>query len=762
MRSRKADERAQRLDGDWEAAAVGLNASLRPDAAPPGGWIAVPAGSHLQPALYPEQPYWGRHLRQLNESAWLYRHRFHVPSRDCRRARLLFEGVDYYASVWLNGQYVGQHEGHFAPFAYDVTDLLRYDGENTLHVRVTAPWDAPNPRGTYPTDHVIRGLVKGLYEHGEGVIPPDVNPLGIWRPVWLMWDDGISIDQLRIQTSLDGQISVRLTVTNATGAAWQGSLEIAATGENHSESGGQTAQPVTLLPGLSQLEAVLHLAEPLLWWPWDHGAANLYRLRASLIDGQGQPVCAADETFGVRTVRLERTPQRFTYYINERPVALRGTSYMPGLYLSQVTPAALARDLDLVRQANLNLLRVHVHTAPPELYELCDRAGVMIWQDFELNWVQDPSPAFEARARLLQREMLDQLYNHPSVMTWTCHNEPTMVFLRRQNLEQRPDPALYADALAQDVSRPVFICSGQMEDDWQRAGDVHSYYGAIWSERYTDVYSQRYRLNTEFGFEAPAALETLKIYQDTWERLSHLESDIERLWNYQAALIQYHVEHLRRLRAEGCAGYIHFWLADLVPQVGCGVLDAQRRPKGGYEALRLASQPLHIALEHDGKQPRALWVFNDTLADYADAVISWQVRDAAGGALAAGSLTAAITANAAQRVAGAAWPVPAELCHRVELTLADSGGRVLARNAYERPFQPLRRPRGYPWKFNHHLGTKVFDQPGAPSLADQGTSALIRLIPLHLRERIAERALRQRLPTRLVSLMARIGDTLLG
>lgn len=742
--------------------ALGLNAAGGPGDFLPGDWVAVPACSHLQPALYPEQPYWGKRLRQLNESAWLYRRSFPVPLKQHRRARLLFEGVDYFASVWLNGHYIGQHEGHFAPFSFDVTDRLLYGAENTLHVRVAAPWDAPNARGTYPSDHVIRGLVKGLYEHGEGVIPPDVNPLGIWRPVALVYDEGISIDQMRIRTGLDGQVNVRLTVFNATGAVWRGRLDAAAAGENHDGPGCQVAQALTLPPGLHHVETALHIAEPLLWWPWDHGTANLYRLSAGLFDERGQQMCAADITFGVRTVRLERTPHQFTYYINERPVALRGTSYMPGLYLSQVTPEALARDISLAREASLNLLRVHVHVAPRELYELCDRAGMMVWQDFELNWVQDPAPAFEARARALQREMLDQLDNHPSVMTWTCHNEPTMVFLRRQNLEQRPDPALYADALAQDASRPVFICSGQLEDDWRRAGDVHSYFGAIWSERYTDIYSQRYRLNTEFGFEAPASPETLKLYPDTWERLRHLEGEIEALWRYQAALIQYHVEHLRRLRADGCAGYIHFWLADLVPQVGCGVLDAQRQPKGGYQALRLASQPLQIALEHDGQRPRAMWVFNDTMAAYSGAVARWRVYGPASDEIVAGSLTTEIAANAAQKIADTAWLVPAGACHRVELTLTDSGGALLAHNSYERPFQPPLRPRGYPWKFNHYLGTKVFDQPGAPSLADQGTSPLVRLIPLHLREQIAERALRQRLPTGVVSLVARVADALLG
>jgi hypothetical protein len=134
--------------------------------------------------------YWGDHLRRLNEQAWFYRRTITVPDHSHRRARLHFEGVDYFASVWLNGSLIGQHEGNFAPFTLDVTGLLRPGTENDLIVRVTSPWDTRTPRGNYPIDHVLRGLVKGLYEHGEGVIPPNVNPIGIWRPTWLLLDDG--------------------------------------------------------------------------------------------------------------------------------------------------------------------------------------------------------------------------------------------------------------------------------------------------------------------------------------------------------------------------------------------------------------------------------------------------------------------------------------------------------------------------------------------------------------------------------------------
>jgi beta-mannosidase len=498
------------------------------------------------------------------------------------------------------------------------------------------------------------------------------------------------------------------------------------------------------------------VADPRLWWPWDQGEPNLYRLTALLADAPKNIVNTWQTTFGIRTVRLERSPERFTYFINDRPVYLRGSSYLPGLYLSQYDRDALATDVKLARDANLNLLRVHVHVSPPELYDLCDRAGMMVFQDFELNWVQDTSPEFETRALKLQRDMLDMLGNHPSVMTWACHNEPTMVFVRRDNLERRPDPALYADAMQKDSTRPVFICSGQMERDWLRAGDLHSYYGAIWSWRYTDVYRFKPRLNTEFGFEAPAALETLRQHPDAWERLGHLDGQIDELWNYQAELTQFHVEHFRRLRAETCAGYVHFCLNDLAPMVGCGVLDVDRKAKGGYAALKRASQPLLPMLEHDGKRPRALWVLNDTPVVYTDARLVYKVWDEKNQVLLAGDNRLSIAANASQRVMPAEWKISRAWCARVELALYDAEGSLLAENVYHHPFRPSPRPHGYPWKYDPYLGCKTFGGADALSMADHNINALFKIVPVSAREAIAERALRQRLPVWFLSVTSRV------
>ncbi len=191
------------------------------------------------------------------------------------------------------------------------------------------------------------------------------------------------------------------------------------------------------------------------------------------------------------------------------------------------------------------------------------------------------------------------------------------------------------------------------------------------------------------------------------------------------------------------------------------MLDSRRVPKGGYEALKRASQPLLAMLEHDGRRPIALWVINDTPQAYPAARICWQIEAADGSLLLEGETTFDIAANQSQRVIAADWRIAPADCARVRLSVASASGDLLCANAYDHPFQPPSRPSGYPWKFDPYLGTKVFDRPGAPSLADYGISPLLRMIPLAVREALAERALRQRLPIRLVSLIARLADTLM-
>jgi hypothetical protein len=127
-----------------------------------------------------------------------------------------------------------------------------------------------------------------------------------------------------------------------------------------------------------------------------------------------------------------------------------------------------------------------------------------------------------------------------------------------------------------------------------------------------------------------------------------------------------------------------------------------------------------------------------------------------------GNVAFDIQANSSQPVMVVAWNLPPEDCSDIELSICSADGQVLASNVYHHPFKPMLRPGGYPWKFDPVLGVKVFDKPGASSLADQSSSPLIKWVPLGMREKIAEWALRQHFPPRFLSFVARVAAILDG
>ena len=681
-------------------------------------WRDIPPATHIQPWLYPDNPYWGDQVRAVNDTAWWYRTRFHrLPPAAGQRCRLFFQAVDYYAEVWLNGTRLGRHEGGFTPFWFDIAGLLQDD--NCLVVRVTSPWDAVRKKGLTYADEVYRGMVKGLYAHADGLIPPDVNPIGIWRPVWLETHAEVTIERAPFSVTEDeydksAQVTLRLHIKNRRQTAVNNAvLHIYLAGETMTGVRVDDNFLVDVPPGESVIEQTVRIGDPHWWWPWDLGDPDLYRIRCTLYDGDAK-LDVHEQVVGIRHTRMMRTKTSMHYQINKTPIFVRGATYMGGLYLSQLTPEQIEADLDRIQECGLNLIRLHVHVAPPELYQACDRRGIMIWQDFELNWIHDPSPRFERRALGILHEMVDMLENHCSIVTWCCHNEPNALSFHDRNLTEHPDPRLYRELRDRDPSRSLFISSGRNEADWMHSGDAHAYIGGGHGGHYLDVYGRRYRLVTEFGCESPPDRKTLAETPLLHERLAHLETRVAELQRYQAELLKYQIEWYRCTRLAPCGGYIQFMFVDLYPQVGCGVLDVKRRPRQGFQALKTASQPVHVLMEYNRDGPVAVWVANDRLRPLIRALVEWEVKEQSGRVVTRGSAQIDIPAQRAHRVHLLDWKLSPQQRYTILLRLTHRG-QVIDENVYDDPFHFAPRPPDFPWGFDPLLGMRCFGGPHSVS-----------------------------------------------
>jgi beta-mannosidase len=689
-------------------------------------WIRL---VHLQLLLAP-QPYFGRALRYFNESPWWYRLEFATPE-EARSATLRFEGVDYFAKVWLNGALLGEHEGYADPFEFEVGPRLRKGQRNVLVVKVSSPWDHSYAGVNVPISSVVRNLLKGSYEHADTFVQRDVNPVGIWRPVRLILHGELrEAESPSVSTSLSSdqrQATVRAEwpVFNE---AQEGNadyvLRIRLPG-----SGTVVAtsyRPIRIAHGASTLQASAVLNSPKLWTTWDRGSQPLYEASFEVLQSKSVTL-SSSVTFGVRTVQLRRTPDETQFLVNGKKIYLRGATYWPDLYLSNVTRERYERDIDRAVRAGINAFRVHVHTENPEFYEICDRRGIVVIQDNDLNWVFPTSAAFTSRAVQHFGTMVRLLRNHPSIIAWIAMNEVFWgqegnIFELGEGLKRSDAKALgallTAEALRVDPSRPVIENSGVSND--LASGDTHDYRGSLFggSSTYFDISSAPQdllgappKLVTEFGVDAPPTSTSLRAIPEAARRLVNVLPRVAELHDYQYRLIKYYIEYYRIHKYAPNAGYFQFMWIDFSPQSFYGVYDYWGNAKseglgGGLKAMEQSNQPIGIFMEHD-TAPHALFAANDTSGDLGDCVARWRASGS-NGVVAEGSQTIHLVPDSIQKIRDFGFPVRKGETYQVVLDLVAPDGRVLAHNTYSDPFVSHPLPEGYPDRIDDEMGMKLW------------------------------------------------------
>ena len=370
----------------------------------------------------------------VNNSEWWYTRKFQTPTISSgRQVRLIFDGVDYFADVWLNGTKLGSHEGAFTRFEFDISDLIA-KGENYIAVRVRSPWKVPG-RSHYE-------FMKGGYEENWDALPGPgqvVFPLGLHRGVRLEITSFTRVEDLHVWTTSlkDGVAELRSSIHLLTrrGAA-AGTIRVSIKPENFTG-------PAIPIPSRAfsvaessndgtQVDFNIEVKDPHLWWTWDLGPQNLYRAEVVLLDQSGSVLDSISTVFGIRTV--ERN-SNLLYRINGRQVFVRGSWYaMSSLYTAATGRWTYEKDLRLARNANMNSLVTYTVIEKDEFYDLADRLGMLLFIELPFNQ-QGPMDALNknnARRREFiewssgeVRQIVRNLRNHPSVGLWGPLSEVT-------------------------------------------------------------------------------------------------------------------------------------------------------------------------------------------------------------------------------------------------------------------------------------------------------------------------------------------------
>jgi len=617
------------------------------------GWIDAPVPGHWRSV--PELA--------ATDNSVLYRRSFELdaaPAADERRRFLSLDGVFYYADVWLDGEYLDATEGYFFPTVLDITEQLAARREHTLAIEVSCP-----PQH----DRTAKRLVTGVFSHWDN-LDPSWNPGGLWRPVRILDTGPVRIKRLRTScveaTAEHGRLHLGLTLD--AGPIDAGPIDTAPREATlHAVVRGpdgrvlvEAERSETLARGDNHLAWALDVDNPPRWWPWRLGDQPRcdVELRVELAG-------TVSDTRTVRTAFREVRMRNWRFIVNGEPLFVMGSNAGPTkMQLAEATVEDFRRDVELAIGANLDLLRVHAHVSRPELYDAADEAGLLLWQDFPLQWGY--ARGVRKQAVRQAREMVDLLGHHPSIAIWCAHNEPLAIELQpgepiKPGKLAKLGASMFLPTWNKDVldrlitraihkadpSRPVNAHSGVLPGLGSRGTDAHFYFG--WYHGELDGLAPMLRkvpslarFMTEFGAQAvPNSAEFM--HPQRWPDLDWDElfehhacqrkyfdryvppADHETFasWQratqeYQSWVIQLQVEDLRRIRFDPAGGFCHFCFTDGHPSVTWSVLDHERNPKLGYGTLRDACRPVLPMLD-----PRtgALHVVNEQPESFDDARI---------------------------------------------------------------------------------------------------------------------------------------------
>ncbi len=678
-------------------------------------WEELGELKHLQ-LIFAQNPYFGRELRYFNQAPWWYKKEFKVSGEHIKKAYLKFSNVDYYCKVWLNGEYLGEHEGYSTPFTFEVRDKLKFYETNVLTVKVSSPWDdeVECEDEKNRTILVRRRMVKGTYEHSDTFIQRDVNPVGIYGTVVLRLTDGACIveePQITYGLNLDKKealVKSKVTVENLVSGR-KYNLKLYIKDKDNGMICGEETLQFTADKEKMDLEQTVKAENINLWSTWDHGGAWMYQMEI-LLEAEEEILTRKEVSIAFRSVELERTDGKTLFYLNQKPFFIRGTSYFPDNYISAMSKDRYWRDLLNIKAAGFNLVRVHVHMEQSVFYQLCDELGIAVIQDSEYNWTHPSTDAWAEKFIKIFEDNIRLLMHHPSIICWIGMNEPGCVDpdgrTRQRFMEENPGPRMYEEIRAMDPDRPMI--KGSFCETDKFSGDSHNYLGSLSGGEYGDIYGTTEKFNTEYGFDAPAGMESLKKNQKVYERLKGLETDIPKIQDYQYKLLKYYTEHYRIQKYHPCSGYVQFMFIDLCPQSFYGIYDWWGIPKKGLQAILESNMPLGIFMKYK-EQLDGIYVVNDSEESFGTCMVQWVITDGGTGEIIRkGKKQIECRADSVSEAENLDIKNPGKKNWNVSLKLIDKNGVCIARNFYQNIFHLSPRVAGHPERMSHELGMRLY------------------------------------------------------
>ncbi|WP_127532817.1 glycoside hydrolase family 2 protein [Paenibacillus kobensis] len=505
-----------------------------------------------------------------------YRRSFEVaPEQQGNRVILHFQGVDYTAKVWVNGEYAGNHQGGYAAFSFDVTPFVSFEGANEVVVKAEDGDSATQPRGKQRWRKENFGCWY-------------VQSTGIWQTVWLECVSPSHVASVKMTPDVDAN-AIRFDYRVNEGSANEPlRLTTSITMD------GELIKETTQLVDRAAFSATIDLVSEKREWRVEHwrpGSPKLYEVSFSLTEGD-RIVDRVDSYFGMRKIAIVEGQIMLNYdQLYQRLILDQG--YWTDSHLTPPSEEAIIADIDAILAMGYNGVRKHQKIEDPRFLYWCDVKGVLVWSEAAATYEFNDEAVDRFTREWL--EIVQQQYNHPSIITWVPFNESWgigNVFADKR--QQQFTEAIYHLTKAFDPYRPVIV-----NDGWEHTvSDIltlHDYEenGESFLKRYADkdaVAGNKFAFNNfRFAMAQGYAYRGQPIIISEFGGIAFKD---EQGWGYgnqvdseEAFLARFKSITQAIKDTPYVSGYCYTQVSDVQQEVN-GLLTEDRKPKVALELIR--------------------------------------------------------------------------------------------------------------------------------------------------------------------------------
>lgn len=592
-------------------------------------------------------------LTELSEKDCDFISEFSVDSECLEREHitLCFEGIDTLADVTLNGKFLGHTENMHRVWEYDVKSILRRNNKLEVHFysplkemkkRQQEHYLEGDPNSSFGIAHLRKALCMSGWDWA-----PTLPDMGFYRPVRIKMWDGARISDFEIRQKHEtGMVTIEAKLLLSENSRGKAIMVV------------ETPDGKITKCDFVESRARICIENPFLWWPRGLGEQPLYTVRAVVYDEKGDVADFSEKKIGIRTLTVCRDKdefgEQFCFVANGIKFFAMGANYVPeDSILARLSKERTEKLIRMICDANFNCIRVWGGAFYPNewFYELCDKYGIVVWQDFMFACINvHMTEEFSENVKAETIENLKRIRHHACIGLLCGNNEMELMLdggfgckhdgiddtelLKKDYLELYENmlPKISAEYAPDIFYWPASPSSGGNFDNPndEKRGDVHywgAWHGSIPFEAYRKY---RFRFCSEFGFESMPNIKTVRSFSKksdmnvfSWvmdkhqkskpgngKMLTYLSGKYLYPGNFehliyatellQADAIRYGVEHFRRFRGI-CMGAIYWQLNDCWPAISWSSVDYYQRPKALHYFAKRFFAPIVISAHENGK-----------------------------------------------------------------------------------------------------------------------------------------------------------------